>query len=172
MSITVRQITDQDKPAWLSLYLAYLKFYETEPIESGVALVWQRLTGEPEIQGLVAEFDGAVVGIVHFHYQLSTWSDTFNCYLEDLYVSEEARGKGLAPALIAEVKKLALEHNCSELFWITKESNLVARKLYNKVAKISDFVRYEILFEEQIIEVGPDPYGSEPTGSTWTRWFR
>lgn len=148
MSITVRQIEPRDKTSWQELYLAYLKFYDTEPIESGVALVWQRLTGEPEIQGLVAEFDGAVVGIAHFHYQLSTWSDTFNCYLEDLYVSEEARGKGAATALIAEVKKLAMEQECSELFWITKESNELARKLYDKVAVASDFVRYEIKLED------------------------
>lgn len=148
MSITVRQIEPRDKTSWQELYLAYLKFYDTEPIESGVALVWQRLTGEPEIQGLVAEFDGAVVGIAHFHYQLSTWSDTFNCYLEDLYVSEEARGKGAATVLIAEVKKLAMEQECSELFWITKGSNALARKLYDKVAVASDFVRYEIKLED------------------------
>lgn len=148
MSITVRQIEPRDKTSWQELYLAYLKFYETEPIESGVSLVWQRLTGEPEIQGLVAEFDGAVVGIAHFHYQLSTWSDTFNCYLEDLYVSEEARGKGAATVLIAEVKKLAMEQECSELFWITKGSNALARKLYDKVAVASDFVRYEIKLED------------------------
>jgi len=149
MPLTVRQITVQDKAAWHELYLGYLKFYESEPIEASTELVWQRLTKEsPEIQGLVAELDGVVVGFTHFHYQLSTWTHTFHCYLEDLYVSEEARSQGVAPALIAEVKKLAVEHKCSELFWITKESNQVARKLYDKVAKISDFVRYEILLDE------------------------
>lgn len=149
MSITVRQITDQDKSAWLSLYLAYLKFYESAPVEYSTELLWSRLTKQdPEIHGLLAEVDGLVVGICHFHYQLTTWSKTWHCYLEDLYVSEEARGKGVASALIAEVKKLAIEQECSELFWITKESNTVARKLYDKVATKSDFVRYEILLEE------------------------
>ena len=149
MPLNVRQIDVEDKAAWHELYLGYLKFYESEPIESSTELVWQRLTQDnPEIQGLVAEIDGVVVGLTHFHYQLSTWANTFNCYLEDLYVSEEARGNGVATALIAAVKKLAIEHKCSELFWITKESNQVARKLYDKVAKISDFVRYEISLDE------------------------
>jgi len=149
VNITVRQIQVEDKSSWLELYHAYLKFYESEPVESSTELLWNRLTkAKPEIQGLVAESNGEIVGIAHFHYQLSTWSDTSHCYLEDLYVSEDARGKGLATALIAEVKKLALERNCSELFWITKESNHVARKLYDKIAKQSDFVRYEILLEE------------------------
>jgi GNAT superfamily N-acetyltransferase len=96
----------------------------------------------------LAEVNGEVVGIVHFHYQLSTWSNTFHCYLEDLYVNEDARGKGVATALIAEVKKLAIEQECSELFWITKESNALARKLHEKVALVSDFVRYEIKLED------------------------
>ena len=149
MSITIRKIADQDKAAWLSLYLAYLTFYESEPDEYSTELLWSRLTKEnPEIQALVAEVDGVVVGICHFHYQLTTWSKTWHCYLEDLYVDESSRGKGVAPALIAEVKKLALENKCSELFWITKESNTVARKLYDKVATKGDFIRYEILLEE------------------------
>ena len=149
MNVTVRQITFEDKAPWRELCHAYLEFYESDPVESSTELLWNRLTkAEPEIQGLVAESNGEIVGIAHFHYQLSTWSDTFHCYLEDLYVSEEARGKGLATALIAEVKKLAIEHECSELFWITKESNQTARKLYEKVAAVSDFVRYEIRLED------------------------
>lgn len=149
MTTTIRHIEIQDKSSWLKLYLAYLKFYESQAIESSTELLWDRLTKiEPEIQGLVAESNGEILGIAHFHYQLSTWSHTFHCYLEDLYVSEDARGKGLATALIAEVKKLALERNCSELFWITKESNHVARKLYDKVAAVSDLVRYEIMLED------------------------
>jgi ribosomal protein S18 acetylase RimI-like enzyme len=87
--------------------------------------------------------NGEVVGIAHFHYQLSTWSDTLHCYLEDLYVAEDARGKGAASSLIAAVQDLAIQNKCSELFWITKESNTVAKKLYEQVATLSDFVRYE-----------------------------
>jgi hypothetical protein len=46
--------------------------------------------------------------------------------------------------LISEVKKVAIRDKCSELYWITKESNSVARKLYDKLATKSGFVRYEI----------------------------
>jgi len=149
VTVTVRQVAIQDKASWQELYISYLKFYESEPVESSTELLWNRLTKvEPEIQGLVAVSNGEIVGIAHFHYQLSTWTHTFHCYLEDLYVKEAERGRGAATALISEVKKSAIEHKCSELFWITKESNHVARKLYDKVAKQSDLVRYEILLEE------------------------
>jgi ribosomal protein S18 acetylase RimI-like enzyme len=144
VTVTVRQVEIQDKASWRELYFAYLKFYESEPVESATELLWNRLTkDEPEIQGLVAVSNGEVVGIAHFHYQLSTWTHTFHCYLEDLYVAEDARGKGVASALIAAVEDLAIQNKSSELFWITKESNTVARKLYERVATLSDFVRYE-----------------------------
>ena len=143
MSITVRQIKEADKSSWLELFHSYLKFYDAYPNEMDTDLLWHRLTSsEPQIQGLVAESHGTVVGIAHFHYQLSTWSDTFYCYLEDLYVDEGERGNGIATALMGKVGELAKKQGCSELYWITKESNTTARKLYDKVANLSDFVRY------------------------------
>jgi len=144
MSIAVRQIQVGDKAAWQELYFDYLKFYETSPSDVNSELLWDRLTNpEPQIQALVAEANGVVIGIVHFHYQLSTWSETSHCYLEDLYVAEDARENGVAKALIQQVQELAIKQGCTELFWITKESNSTARKLYDKVANLSDFVRYE-----------------------------
>ena len=144
----MRQIALADRADWERLYLSYLEFYESEPIESSTELVWSRLTSaSPEIQGLVVEDDGQIVGITHFHYQLSTWTHTWHCYLEDLYVDEGSRGKGAARALIAEVKTLATNRRCSELFWITRSTNETARKLYDKVATPTDFVRYEIMLE-------------------------
>lgn len=149
MNATVRQLQVKDKSSWQELYLSYVRFYESEPVEASTELLWDGLTKlEPDIQGLVAEVDGEVVGIAHFHYQLSTWSDTSHCYLEDLYVSESARGKGVATALIKQVEDLAIQKKCSELFWITKESNSTARKLYEKVATRSEFVRYEKKLEQ------------------------
>jgi ribosomal protein S18 acetylase RimI-like enzyme len=144
MSINVRQIREADKSSWLELYLAYLRFYNASPDDMDSELLWDRLTNsDPQIQGLVAESNGIVVGIAHFHYQLSTWSDTSHCYLEDLYVAERARENGVAKALIQQVQEAAIKQGCTELFWITKESNSTARKLYDKVANLSDFIRYE-----------------------------
>ena len=145
MSVSVRQIREDDRSKWSELFSSYLEFYESSPRDFNLDLVWDRLTSpNPQIQGLVAEDNGAVIGIVHFHYQLSTWTDTFDCYLEDLYIEEIARGKGAARALIQAVKELSIQHECSKLFWITKESNSMARRLYDKVATLGDFVRYEV----------------------------
>jgi ribosomal protein S18 acetylase RimI-like enzyme len=149
VSINVRLLQVGDKPAWKELFFAYLKFYETSPSDVNSELLWDRLTNpEPQIQALVAEANGVVIGIAHFHYQLSTWSETSHCYLEDLYVAEGARENGVAKALIQQVQELAIKQGCTELFWITKESNSIARKLYDQVANLSDFIRYEKKLEK------------------------
>jgi ribosomal protein S18 acetylase RimI-like enzyme len=62
-----------------------------------------------------------------------------------LYVDENFRGMGLATALITDVKRAALKKKCSELYWITREGNEIAKRIYDKLATKSDFVRYEIL---------------------------
>lgn len=149
MTITVRPITPADRQAWHELFVAYLRFYETEANDASIALAWHRLMGEtPEIHGLVALDDGKLVGFTHFHFQLSTWATNSNCYLEDLFVSESARGKGVATALIEAVKAAAIANRCTELFWITKSSNSTARRLYDKVATLSEFIRYEVPLED------------------------
>jgi len=148
MDFVIRLIASDDRQAWEDLYKSYLEFYESEPIASSTELLWERLISSPAIiQSFVAELNGELVGIVHFHYQLSTWTHTYHCYLEDLYVAEEHRGKGIATELIEAVAAAAIKNNCSELFWITKSSNQTAQRLYEKLATRSDFIRYERLLQ-------------------------
>jgi len=149
MALTIRPMSISDRISWEKLYIAYLEFYESEPVASSTELLWSRLTqANPEIQGFVAEDEGVVVGIVHFHFQLSSWTHTWHCYLEDLYVDPDKRSQGVGRSLISAVKSSALQKKCSELFWITLAGNKTARKLYDQIAKASDFVRYEIMLDE------------------------
>lgn len=148
MNLVIRPILSSDRNKWQELYYSYLDFYESKPNEKATEILFSRLTSTPaQIQGLVAELEGQIVGIAHYHFQLSTWTHTTHCYLEDLFVVPEARGSGIATKLIEAVRDASLENKCSELFWITKESNQTARKVYDRLAKLSDFVRYEILLE-------------------------
>lgn len=64
-------------------------------------------------------------------------------YLQDLYTSEDARGSGVARALIQAVAFRAREAGASRYYWLTQENNAVARVLYEKVAKHNGFIRYD-----------------------------
>ena len=147
MNPIVRPLRQSDRDVWQGLYYEYLAFYESEPVSKSTDLLWTHLVSEPPlIQSTVIEVDGVIAGFAHFHYQLSTWTHTWHCYLEDLFVHEQFRSRGLATALIQEVQRAAIQAKCSEFFWITRAGNTKARAVYDKVATATDFIRYEILF--------------------------
>lgn len=94
------------------------------------------------VHAFVAESGGALVGLVHYIFHRSTWTDGPYCYLQDLFTSEAARGKGVGRALIKAVYARAREKGASRVYWLTHETNTVAMKLYDQVAERSGFVQY------------------------------
>ena len=94
------------------------------------------------MHALVAENSGRIVGIVHYIFHRSTWTDGPYCYLQDLFTVEEARGLGVGRALIEAVYAEAREEGASRVYWLTHETNTVAMQLYDKVADKSRFVQY------------------------------
>jgi len=143
--ITVRPLTSADKLEWLQLWRGYIEFYKAQLPESQYELTWNRLL-DPEYNsfGLVVEEDGAVLGITHYSFQTSTWAPVNYCYLEDLFVSPAARGKGLGRALIDAVKAIAIESGSTRLYWNTDRTNETARKLYDTYVSESGKVQYRI----------------------------
>ena len=143
MTISVRPLKAEDKSRWLELWNGYLTFYETSLSNEQTELTWKRLMDSNYgVFGLMAEKDGAMVGITHFMFRPSTWAPKDYCYLEDLFVDPTVRGSGAGRALISRVIELAKEHGAGRVYWTTKESNAQARILYDSFIKVSEFVQY------------------------------
>ena len=143
MTISVRPLKAEDKSRWLELWNGYLTFYETSLSNEQTELTWKRLMDSNYgVVGLMAEKDGAMVGITHFMFRPSTWAPKDYCYLEDLFVDPTVRGSGAGRALINRVIELAKEHGAGRVYWTTKESNAQARILYDSFIKVSEFVQY------------------------------
>ena len=86
----------------------------------------------------------SLVGFAHYLFQRSTWLVNPRCYLQDLYVGPEARGKGVGPAPIEAVAAAAKEAGAANVFWNTHETNAVARRLYDGLAERTGFIQYRI----------------------------
>ena len=98
-----------------------------------------------ESEGLVAQGPGGkLVGLAHFRPYARPLAASTGLFLDDLFVSPDARGSGAADALIEGVRKIAEARGCSLVRWITAEDNYRGRGLYDRVASRTAWVTYDI----------------------------
>lgn len=142
----IREITSEDFPVWLELWQGFLAYHDVTLEDAHNHAVWARLLdgGDP-LRSLVAERDGRLVGFTHFFFHRNTWSNAGYCYLEDLYVDQTIRSRGVGRALIAAVEETARNEGASKLYWHTHDDNKSARALYDKIAELTDFVQYQVV---------------------------
>ncbi|EAR52181.1 putative Acetyltransferase [Oceanicola granulosus HTCC2516] len=143
--IEIRELTPQDEADWRELWTAYLDFYGTTVPEDVYATTFARLTGPDmaDMEGRLARIDGRAVGLVHTIWHRHCWRTEDVCYLQDLYAAHDARGRGVGRALIEAVYAAADARGTPRVYWLTQEDNHAARKLYDRIAKLSPFVKYD-----------------------------
>jgi GNAT superfamily N-acetyltransferase len=141
--IQIRPVTPADHAAWLPLWQAYLRFYNTELPEAVTQSTWQRLLDASEPTHAALAWDGEqAVGLVHFIYHRSNWSIENSCYLQDLLVAPEQRGTGVGRQLIEFVYAQAKADGCCKVHWLTHETNTTAIQLYERIAERPGFIQF------------------------------
>jgi GNAT superfamily N-acetyltransferase len=143
--ITIRALERADRPAWTDLWQAYLEFYEQDLAPEITGSLFERLLSETGHSGCVAVRDGRLIGFVHYLFHDSTWSNEATCYLEDLFVSPDLRGGGVGRKLIEAVYAAAdaAPRASGKVYWHTHDHNKRARRLYDHVGTLTEFVKYE-----------------------------
>jgi len=145
--LIIRPVAEADHAAWLPLWDGYNAFYGREgptALDPKItAVTWARFFDEAEpVHALVAERDGALVGLVHYLFHRTTIMIAPTCYLNDLFTSPEARGAGVGKALIEAVYQRARDAGSTRVYWSTHETNATAQRLYDHVAQKSGFIIY------------------------------
>lgn len=141
--IQIRPVTAADHSAWLPLWQAYLRFYETELADAVTQSTWQRFLDPSEPTHAALAWDGErAVGLVHFIYHRSNWSIENSCYLQDLLVTPDQRGTGVGRQLIEFVYAQAKQDGCAKVHWLTHETNATAIQLYERIAERSGFIQF------------------------------
>ena len=150
MTLTIRAIEEKDKDQWLKLWAGYLEFYKSTITPEQTELTWKRLiNNEQKMFGFVAESEEGVIGFTHCLFRPSTWTETDYCYLEDLFVNPNIRGKGIGRALMNKVVELARQKKSKRVYWTTQEFNKTARVLYDSITPVSEFVQYRLPINQE-----------------------
>lgn len=146
MTVTVRPVTQADHPAWDALYQGYAEFYGVTQTPEMRDKVWSWLFDDSaQTEGLVAVTDeGKVVGITHFRPFARPLSASTGGFLDDLFVSPDARGLGAADVLIAGVKEVGTARGWTVIRWITAEDNYRARAVYDRMSNRTKWVTYDL----------------------------
>ena len=141
--VKVRTVVVDDWAVWQTLFRDYIAFYEADVPDAVIALTWERLLhGADGMVGLIAEIDGIPRGIANLVFHRSTWSATWYCYLEDLFVDPHARGRGVGRALIEAAYAQADRRGADRTYWATRADNATARALYESIGELTEFVQY------------------------------
>ena len=145
MTATIRDAATGDESGWRDLWAQYLAFYEVTLAPEVTAATWARLMDPASPVKARLAFDaGEMVGFaIHLHHP-STWVLGEDCYLEDLFLSPEARGKGIGKALIDDLIALARSRGWQRLYWHTDEDNTTARRLYDRYTASDGHIRYRL----------------------------
>ncbi|MGB0508233.1 MAG: GNAT family N-acetyltransferase [Pikeienuella sp.] len=141
---TIRPLRQSDHADWKRMWTAYLEFYETSVEEDVYVTLWERLLGDDpqDFTCLVAENDGKLIGFTHYLFHRHAWRIDNVIYLQDLYVDPDVRGTGAGRALIEAVYAVADVQNAAGVYWLTQEFNHTARQLYDRIANVTPFIRY------------------------------
>ena len=141
-AIAIAPLAAADRAEWEELARGYKAFYRTETPDQRYEETWRLLIEDERVHGIGARLDGKMVGIAHYLFHAQTWSPDC-CYLQDLFTVEDARGKGVATALIEAVAERARARGALKFYWLTKQDNAGARALYDRIARWKGFLRYD-----------------------------
>lgn len=141
----IRDLQAGDRAEWQRLYQDYQAFYgfHDRPQAFYDKAFDRLLSGQAgDFRGLVHADGDRLLGLVHYVFHPNLWRDEGVCYLQDLFTDSDARGRGVARALIEAVYAAADARGVPFVYWLTAEDNYAGRMLYDKVAQRSPFIRY------------------------------
>jgi GNAT superfamily N-acetyltransferase len=136
----IAQVTEADLPELLPLMRGYCDFYEVDPSDDALLAMSRNLIENPDegVQLIARDDDGTAVGFATIFWTWSTLSAARLGVMNDLFVSELARGGGVADALIAACAECCRERGAPELAWQTAHTNGRAQAVYDRVGATRD----------------------------------
>jgi GNAT superfamily N-acetyltransferase len=133
--ISIRPASVRDAPL-LSALICELAEYEREReqvVMTEADLARDGFGPHPKFRALIAEWNGQSAGYALFFGFYSTWEGRPGLFLEDLFVRQDFRAKGIGKALLATVAAIAQRENCYGIRWEVLDWNQPAIDFYKRL---------------------------------------
>jgi GNAT superfamily N-acetyltransferase len=142
-ALVIRDLQQADRDAWAGLFRGYRDFYDLPHDEAVIDTVWGWLRDPAhELDGLVAVRDDVPIGLAHWRRFSRPSRGGTAIFLDDLFLSPDARGGGAGTALLARLHRIAQDEGLLEVRWITSYANTDAQRLYDRLALRAPFHTY------------------------------
>lgn len=145
MDVTIRPLDREDKQGWLDLWQDYLGHYGENASAHLTFTTFDRLVNRdhPLRCRLAAEADGTPVGFIHYFVHESTWHTREVCFVEDVFVLDSHRRKGIAKAMVADVARVAGINNWRRMYMSVPGTDEQALGFFRTIAAETDWIVFD-----------------------------
>ena len=141
----IREISIKDKESWRKLYKGYADFYGSPINDKILDLVWSWLMDKNhELKGIVYEIDGNLTALAHYRAMPRPLKGKYIGFLDDLYVDPAYRNQKIGRKLMNEIKVISRSEKWDLVRWITRQDNIKAKSLYDKISEKTNWDVYEM----------------------------
>jgi len=147
MGVHIRNARRTDSEQFITLVLALAKFENLDPPPmEGRERLLEDIFTKKRISLIVASEGRKLVGYALYFHNYSSFVAKPTLYLEDLFVLEEHRKKGVGFALFRKCIDVALKEGCGRMEWAVLTWNEKALKFYEKLGarRMSDWYVYRL----------------------------
>lgn len=149
--LLIRDAVKEDAGLILSFVKALARYEKAEhEVQATQGDIEDSIFGpDSTVSGLICELHGEPIGFAVYFYNYSTWQGKNGLYLEDLYVSPEARGVGAGKALLKHLAQIAVEKSCGRFEWSVLDWNEPAIQFYDAIGAKpkSEWLGYQLTGE-------------------------
>ncbi|HWQ77702.1 MAG TPA: GNAT family N-acetyltransferase [Anaerovoracaceae bacterium] len=154
-NLKIRMAKEDDVPVILKFILELAEYEGVkDQIRSTEVGLKNILFAEHGAEALIAELDGEPIGFAIWAYSFSTFTGKPTLYIDDIFVQERWRGKGIGSRIFSHIAGIACEKDCGRMDWYCMETNVSGKEYYRKMgAEEIDWFRVYRLNRVQLEEM-------------------
>lgn len=149
--IKIRKAKVSDSSAIIKLIIELAEFEKLTPPDNSQKkkLIKDAFSKNPLFKILIAEVNSFTVGYAFYFFTYSSFLARKTLYLEDIFISQSSRNKGIGKLFFKELQEIAVKNKCGRMEWVVLDWNENAIKFYDKLGakQLKEWKTYRLNFK-------------------------